>query len=84
MAYCRESTASLAEKKVVDANSFAWKSKLRCYYVVSEDNYSLETQLMTSSIEYSYKYVGDSCRLVITPLSERKYFEFSFLLNFMT
>ena len=54
---------------VCEANDFAWQSQLR-YYWEKED---LWVRIINSTLSYNYEYLGNSARLVITPLTDRCY-----------
>lgn len=50
---------------------FDWISIMR-YYVTGKD-LNIETRMITSTLIYQYEYLGNSGRLVITPLTDRCY-----------
>ena len=63
-------------KLLIDANvnsttDFDWQRQLRYYWEAADDNcFVRQTK---SRIEYSYEYVGNNGRLVITPLTDKCY-----------
>ena len=60
----------LVAKGVGRASDFEWLSQLRSY--LNKRNL-LQLNIMTSSYDYQYEYLGNSGRLVITPLTDRCY-----------
>lgn len=59
----------LAEDRISSLNDFAWISQLRYFW--EEDEVML--RMITTYLKYGYEYLGNSPRLVITPLTDRCY-----------
>ena len=67
--HARDVTKQLAELRVSEPTEFEWISQMRNYW---QDD-TMFVRMISSSLEYAYEYVGNSGRLVITPLTDRCY-----------
>lgn len=61
----------MINKEVENENEFEWGSQLRYYW--TEKNMSLLAKMVTAEVPYGFEYLGNSLRLVITPLTDRCY-----------
>lgn len=61
--------SELISGNVCDPSEFAWLAQLRYYW---EDN-NVWVNITNAHLAYNYEYLGNSARLVITPLTDRCY-----------
>ena len=80
--HARDVVSVLVEQKVLDVTDFSWQAQLRTYWDKNtappaagqpERESTVRLRMMSSVIEYGYEYLGNSSRLVITPLTDRCY-----------
>ncbi|CAM6082178.1 unnamed protein product [Calypogeia fissa] len=67
--HARDTVALLSTQGVSLEADFLWQSQLRMYW----EHNTCWVRMMTAGAEYGYEYLGNSSRLVITPLTDRCY-----------
>lgn len=65
----RDVVADLEKQNISDPSSFPWISQMRYYF----EEQSVMVRMITSTVPYGYEYLGNTSRLVITPLTDRCY-----------
>ncbi|MEW5298367.1 MAG: hypothetical protein WDW36_001499 [Sanguina aurantia] len=67
--HARDVVQELCDANIQDASDFEWVSRLRYYW--RDDGVWVD--MVQASIAYGYEYLGNTPRLVITPLTDRCY-----------
>ena len=67
--HARDVIAKLVEDNVETKDNFGWTSQLRYYW----NNGELTAQMVAAKRYYGYEYLGNTFRLVITPLTDKCY-----------
>ena len=65
----RDVVTHLNDVQTRSMNDFSWISQLR-YYFIQE---LVQVKMITTTVAYAYEYLGNTGRLVITPLTDRCY-----------
>ena len=75
----RDVVKTLSDAHVTSVTDFDWQRQLRYYWEMPGENcFVRQTK---SRIEYSYEYIGNSGRLVITPLTDKCYMTLTGAMN---
>jgi dynein heavy chain len=67
--HARDVATKLADDGVEDITDFDWLAQLRYTFT----NEKLKVHMISSEMDYMYEYLGNTSRLVITPLTDRCY-----------
>jgi dynein heavy chain len=68
--HARDVVDELCERQVHDVHEFQWQCQLRSDF---DANGGIVVRMLNTVVPYAYEYLGNSGRLVITPLTERCY-----------
>ena len=77
----RDVVQALVQKKVENNVDFKWQSQLKFYWI--PDSRDVSIRICDFSTVYSFEYVGNCGRLVITPLTDRCYVTLTVALRLM-
>jgi len=77
----RDVVQALVTKKVENNVDFKWQSQLRYYWLPEDKNVNI--RICDFQTVYSFEYVGNCGRLVITPLTDRCYVTLTVALRLM-
>lgn len=67
--HAKDVVYELVEKNVMNKSDFQWLSQLRYYW----ENNNTFVRIINATVPYANEYLGNSDRLVITPLTDRCY-----------
>lgn len=70
--HARDIVQQLIDNNVTSSNEFNWISQMRYYWRTSPEKQGFVSVCMvTTDVEYGMEYLGNTTRLVITPLTDR-------------
>ncbi|VVC32244.1 Hypothetical protein CINCED_3A002285 [Cinara cedri] len=69
--HCRDVVAKMIQQKIETVSSFQWQSQLRHRWDLKEAD--CFANICDAQFRYSYEYLGNTPRLVVTPLTDRCY-----------
>lgn len=69
--HSRDVVKRLVDEKVEGPLSFLWQQQLR--FIWRQENYDVDIRITDFRSKYSYEWIGNTGRLVITPLTDRCY-----------
>ncbi|CAK8683563.1 unnamed protein product [Clavelina lepadiformis] len=75
----RDVVGKLITEKVTSSQAFTWLSQLRHRW--DEDDKNCYANICNAQFQYKYEYLGNTSRLVITPLTDRCYITLTQSLN---
>ena len=67
--HARDVVAEMVRLSVEEETDFSWQAQLRYYW----ESATVVVRMLNASAAYGYEYLGNSGRLVITPLTDRCY-----------
>lgn len=65
----RDMIGQLRDNKITKITDFDWQAQMRYYW----ENNDTWVRIINGTMNYNYEYLGNSSRLVITPLTDRCY-----------
>lgn len=72
--HAKDVIGKLVENQISDSNAFEWVSQLRYYWQVDQTEHeNCIVKCVATEFPYGYEYLGNTGRLVITPLTDKCY-----------
>ncbi|CAE7205816.1 ODA4, partial [Symbiodinium sp. KB8] len=79
--HARDVVQNLIDQKASSADSFMWAQQLRFYW--RPENRDVDIKITDFRTKYTYEWIGNTGRLVITPLTDRCYITLTMALRLM-
>merc|ERR1711871_46007 len=79
--HARDVVQKLVDAKTEGPSNFLWQQQMRLYW--RQEKLTVDIQITDFRCEYVYEWVGNSGRLVITPLTDRCYITLTMALRLM-
>ena len=71
--HAKDTIESLVKEGCMSIQEFRWMSQLRYYWEETAREQVLKVKMINACLNYGFEYLGNSLRLVITPLTDRCY-----------
>lgn len=71
--HAKDVVVELVQKNVFNVADFNWLAQLRYYWEEGKKEDVMYVKMINANIKYGFEYLGNSTRLVITPLTDRCY-----------
>ena len=71
--HAKDTVLELERKQCQNMQDFLWISQLRYYWEDDKKEKIMWVKMINAAIRYGFEYLGNSSRLVITPLTDRCY-----------
>ncbi|KAL4494234.1 hypothetical protein ABPG73_018753, partial [Tetrahymena malaccensis] len=71
--HAKDVIVELKKSGCTSSQDFNWISQLRYYWEEKHNKPDLKVQMISANLSYDFEYLGNSTRLVITPLTDRCY-----------
>ena len=71
--HARDTVTDLIAKGINEIQAFDWIAQLRYYWQEQARDVKLDVKMVNACLKYNFEYLGNTARLVITPLTDRCY-----------
>ena len=70
--HCLDIVTELITQRCTNTADFDWQGQMR-YYMSQQGDRNITVEMVMTKLDYGFEYLGNSARLVITPLTDRCY-----------